>query len=163
MNLIINKLNMNLFYAYDISSYSGSEWLINPDLLNVSNIDKRYWKIENDTVVEMTQEEKIIADSQWLQIQKDKKIEILWEACYDYQNQFFNEPMWTKIMQLQLSGDSRANEIDACVNRLWGTYYTRRYIVNHAEDIETINSVSYDFSDYGEPPYRVYQILGVTL
>src|SRR5512135_1570357 len=37
-------------------------WLVNPSLSAVLNVDRRYWKIVNDQVVEMSPAEKDIAD-----------------------------------------------------------------------------------------------------
>lgn len=162
-NIVVNKTTLEVFVTKNLEGYNVSEWLHNPDSNVIKAVPSKYWKVDGDTIIEMTQEEKDTKDEQILQESKDAKISDLWNACYDYQNQFFNEPMWTKIMQMQLMGDTRANDIDTWINGLWNEYYSRRYIANHAVDLTTLNSVSTDFSDYGEPPYRVYELLGVTL
>lgn len=41
--------------------YPGA--LVNPDLLAVSGVERRYWKIDNGAVVEMTSQEKAAIDS----------------------------------------------------------------------------------------------------
>lgn len=163
---VVNKDTFEVFIVQNIESYPVINWLINPEGLSaMSSVDRKFWKMnyESTDIEEMTQEEKDIILYNELEELKLKKIDELWNACYDYQNLFFNEPIWTKIMQMQLQGDTRAAEIDVWTNGLWGNYYTRRYMLNRMTDINEVKSASLSFESYGEPPYRVYELLGVSL
>ncbi len=43
--------------------YSPLEWIINPDLSNVSKVPQKYWKVVGEAVVEMTSSEKTTVDN----------------------------------------------------------------------------------------------------
>lgn len=47
----------------DVSYYPSADWLHDPDLINVVSIPMRYWKVDADSVVEMSQAEKDLVDS----------------------------------------------------------------------------------------------------
>ena len=163
---VINKTTFEVFIVNKLDGYSEVEWIRDPaDTDTFRNVDRKYWKLnatETD-ILEMSQEEKDTVDSIELQECVNKRIDDLWNSCYEYQNSFFNEPIWTKIGQMQMAGDPRALEIDAWINGLWNEYYTRRYMIYRATDLDSACSISTNFSDFGEPPYRVYELLGVTL
>lgn len=56
---VLNKTTMVYLESVDTNSYLDGNWLINPQ---VPFCDRKYWKIVDNTVVEMTQEEKEIID-----------------------------------------------------------------------------------------------------
>lgn len=63
MSSVINRTT----YVYKISvntpDYSDVIWLHNPDLSGVSEVAQKYWKVVDDTVVEMDQTEKDAVDA----------------------------------------------------------------------------------------------------
>ena len=59
---VINRLTKEYKISVNTPDFPLSEWIINPDLSQVFNIPYKYWKIVGDSVIEMTAEEKAVAD-----------------------------------------------------------------------------------------------------
>lgn len=160
---VINKTTLEIKNSVNTPDYNNDEWIINPNLDLVNGIPNKYWKIENDQVVEMTQQEKDNLDSDEFYNLKTNKIHVLWNACFDYQSSFFTEPIFTKMGEMKMLGDSRIADVESWINGLWNDYYTRRYLANHSTNENDLNTISVDFSNNGNPPYTVSQLLGVDL
>jgi len=62
-DVVINRTTYEAFAVPSLDIYPVEEWVHNPDLSGVNDVDKIYWKVIDDTVVEMTQEEKDIIDA----------------------------------------------------------------------------------------------------
>lgn len=97
MGMVINKSTLQKIESVNTPNYSSEDWLINPDLSNVEGVDKKYWKIENDQIVEMDQAEKDIVDSAELAAYKknknlsiDAKTKELIESGITYNNVLFS-------------------------------------------------------------------------
>lgn len=58
MATVINRTTYEVLYSVNTPDYPVESWLINPDLSGVSGAPEKYWKVVDDSVVEMTQEEK---------------------------------------------------------------------------------------------------------
>lgn len=63
MSNVINKNTLEYRINVNTPDYMDGNWIINPLL---PNCESKYWKINGDQVVEMTQEEKNIINSQGL-------------------------------------------------------------------------------------------------
>ena len=59
MAIVVNKETLALKRSVNTPDYSPDEWIINPVL---PNCESKYWKILNNEVLEMTQDEKNIVD-----------------------------------------------------------------------------------------------------
>ena len=57
---VVNKQTLQYLKSVNTPDYSEDEWLINPDIPKCS---KKYWKIKDCKIVEMTQTEKDNVDS----------------------------------------------------------------------------------------------------
>jgi hypothetical protein len=71
--------------------YSPADWLIEPDLSDVQGVDKKYWKIVGDSVLQMSQAEKDAVDTAEFDGQKavrfaeiDAKTGALIDAGFEY-------------------------------------------------------------------------------
>lgn len=58
MASVINRITKQYFMSVNTPDYPESDWIINPDLSAVANVPAKYWKIDGDSVVEMTTTEK---------------------------------------------------------------------------------------------------------
>lgn len=149
--------------SVNTTHYLDGNWLINPDLSVVDGVEKRFWKIEDGSVIEMTEEEKETVINADLPELIPAKIKNLWQACFDYQSKFYTEPIFTRMSEMKEAGDTRINEVETWINALWADYYTRRYTANHASSESILETISEDYTNNGTPPYTVAQLLGVTL
>lgn len=57
----INRTSFR-YYAGVPKTLPTGEWIINPDLSTVAGVEQQYWKVDGDSVVEMTQAEKNAVD-----------------------------------------------------------------------------------------------------
>ena len=57
-DLIVANKVINYFDSFDTSYYLSGNYLINPDLSAVSEVEQKYWKVDTGAVVEMSTEEK---------------------------------------------------------------------------------------------------------
>ena len=60
---VVNRNSREYLRSVNTPDYPESIWIINPDLSAVAQVPQKYWKIVGDLVVEMTPEEKEIADT----------------------------------------------------------------------------------------------------
>ena len=72
---VLNRTTLVYIESVHTPDYSPVEWLINPDLSLVRAVPSRYWKIEKDTVLEMTQPEKDAVDAAIKQAQIDSAVQ----------------------------------------------------------------------------------------
>jgi len=70
MATVINRSTKRLIYSVNTPDYSEVDWIINPDLSELTDVPQKYWKIVGDTVVEMTPEEKSEVDIALAAIQR---------------------------------------------------------------------------------------------
>jgi len=72
---VINRTTLEYRTSVSTGRFDTADWIINPDLSALSGIDKKYWKVVGDTVVEMTQPEKDAVDATDLAAAKTARIE----------------------------------------------------------------------------------------
>jgi hypothetical protein len=72
---VLNKQNFTYLTSVNTTLYLDDEWIINPDMSGVEGVDKRYWKIVGNSVVEMSQEEKDAKDASILPSVKQQKMD----------------------------------------------------------------------------------------
>lgn len=58
MASVLNKTTLEYIKSTNTPDYSEVDWIINPDVSQVINIPRKYWKLDGETPVEMTEEEK---------------------------------------------------------------------------------------------------------
>ncbi len=75
MSNVINRLDLTLLLSVNTPDYSTIDWIINPDLSSVRDVDPRYWTISGDNVIEMTRDQKITKDAADLPALKRAKAE----------------------------------------------------------------------------------------
>lgn len=85
--------------------------------------------------------------------------ETLWQACYDYNFQFYSGGAYTQILELKLAGFARARTAGNWILALWSEYYRRKAILWAAESVEQVAVVSLDFGSFGPAPYSVPEML----
>ena len=72
---VVNRTTLTYIRSVHTPDYPPSEWLINPDLSAVAGVEQRYWKIEKDAVVPMTQAERDAVDAAIKQAQIDSAVQ----------------------------------------------------------------------------------------
>jgi hypothetical protein len=64
---VLNRTTMEYLESQNTPDFTkpevAADWIINPDLSAVRGISHRYWKLVDDAVVEMPQDEKDVVDS----------------------------------------------------------------------------------------------------
>ncbi len=160
---VLNVHTMEYKKSVNTTEYMNDNWLINPDLSSIQSVEKRFWKIDGNNVVEMSEEEKQIIINQNLPGLISLKIKELWEACFSYQSKFYTEPIFTRMSEMKKEGDSRIIEVETWINNLWNDYYTRRYMANHATSVQVLDEINSNYENNGSPPYMVADLLGVSL
>lgn len=58
MSDVLNKKTLKMQYSVDTPQYSKDKWIINPDKTVMTTVLKKYWKVDEDILREMTQDEK---------------------------------------------------------------------------------------------------------
>ena len=106
-NKILHKTTLNYMTVNSLEDYDNTEWLYNPDLINVTGIDKQYWKVENDLVVEMTEEEKTTVNNTFMYHVVYEGIFKLWSYANDYNMKFFSGGIYSRILEMKLNGDTK--------------------------------------------------------
>jgi len=74
MATVVNKTTKEQLRKKNAFNYSTDEWLINPDFSNVEHLPNRYWKVVDDQLVPMTQEEMDVVDGNRIEDVRSKKI-----------------------------------------------------------------------------------------
>lgn len=67
---VLNRTSKAYLTSVNTPDYSEVDWIINPDLSSVISVPQKYWKIDGDSVLEMTTEEKAAIDAN-LEISKE--------------------------------------------------------------------------------------------
>lgn len=63
MSNVINRTTLQYLTKVNTPDYPTEDWIINPDLSALGSVDSKYWKIDGDSVIEMSQAEKDVADA----------------------------------------------------------------------------------------------------
>ena len=62
MATVLNRISLELLRSVNTPDYPEEEWIINPDLSAVEGVDRKYWKIDVDTVLPMDEAEQAAYD-----------------------------------------------------------------------------------------------------
>jgi hypothetical protein len=71
-------------FSVNTPDYSTNDWVINPDLSAVQGVEKKYWKVTGNSVVEMNTGEKSTVDSNELTAAKTARKLALREEGWTY-------------------------------------------------------------------------------
>ena len=55
---VINRVTLEQKQSVNTPDYPTQDWIVNPDYSSVNGVPKKYWKINGDAIVEMSQPEK---------------------------------------------------------------------------------------------------------
>ena len=101
---VIHRVTREYKRSVHTPDFSTVDWIINPDLSNVSNVPEKYWKISGDDVVEMSLGEKEDVDNADLITYKATKFSDIDRRTDELISQgfVFNQ------MQFSLSGPAQA-------------------------------------------------------
>jgi len=72
MATVVNRATAQPIYSVSTPDYSVDDYIINPDLSLLANIDKKYWKVSGDLVLEMSAQEKSAVDSAEIESTRDR-------------------------------------------------------------------------------------------
>ena len=159
-HIVINKISLQKYVVTDLTNYNIEEWLVNPDTSAVDNVLHKYWKIVENSIIEMTEEEKTALDTNILQQYMADKIFDLWSSTDEYNKKFFSGGIYSRILEMKLNGEQRAIDCEAWIDALWHDYYTRKYFLSIKTTVEEVDTISMDFTNNGNPPYTVAELLG---
>ncbi len=110
---ILNRTSKVFRSSVNTPDYPVSDWIINPDLSAVENVEVKYWIIEGDTVREATATEKTQIDSDNLAQHKiDCKADI--DQRYTSTSRHISE---TDRDQAKTDVDAATNESDCTTIR----------------------------------------------
>ena len=88
---VIHRTTLEQQFSVNTAVFSPATWIINPDLSALSGVEKKYWKIVGDTVVEMTQPEKDAVDTADLPGVKTDRKTFLYDSAESYlSNKYLN-------------------------------------------------------------------------
>lgn len=71
---VVNRTTKVWLKSVNTPDFPETEWIINPDLSALANVPPKYWKIQGDLILEMSETEKMEVDDQELEEVKVKKI-----------------------------------------------------------------------------------------
>lgn len=63
MSNVLNRVTKQYLLSVNTPDYSTNEWIINPDLSRVQEVDNKYWKVVGDSVVRMDDREASAVDA----------------------------------------------------------------------------------------------------
>jgi hypothetical protein len=72
MSNVIHRTTFKYLESVNTPDYPAKDWLHNPDLSLVSGVSPKYWKVDGDTVVEMSVAEKEAKDAE-TPVRKEKR------------------------------------------------------------------------------------------
>lgn len=61
---VLNRTTKQFLRSVNTPEYDPADWIVNPDLAAVAGVHRKYWKIDGDTVLEMSTAEKQAVDDQ---------------------------------------------------------------------------------------------------
>jgi len=118
MAIVMNRTTLQIINSANTPDYPVEDWIINPDLSDVSGIDEKYWKIVGDTVVEMNQSEKDVVDAADFVIAKATRRNLI-----DYQSGVLIAGGFTyDSTQFSLSANAQINWTNVHQNRANWSY-----------------------------------------
>lgn len=160
-------IRLSVLLAGDTSNETGlpPSWPVNVEEIHDASIVIQYPRVEM-TLLEYEQHRAAYqgAFDVWeaardFQIHKDAMFNTLWEACHNYEFQFYSGGAYAQILELKLAGSTRAAAAGEWIFHLWSDYYVRKYAMAVASTIEAIDAVSLDFSNHANPPYTIPEML----
>lgn len=89
----------------------------------------------------------------------EEKFAALWQACHDYEYQFYSGGAYAQILELKLAGSTKAAAAGDWIFNLWADYYTRKYFMSLSTTVEMLDAISFDFSGHGSPPFTIPEML----
>jgi len=103
---VLHKETLQYLKSVHTPNYDPEEWLINPDLSAVEGVDPKYWKIQDDKVLEMSGEEKDTAYLEEVKAEAFQAIdartrEILAEG-FSYRNERFSLSQAAQLRMTEL-------------------------------------------------------------
>ena len=118
MSNVINRATLQYLVSVNTPDYPVEQWIINPNLGALSNVDKRYWKIIGDEVLEMTAQEKAPIDAAQLVLDKASKLHSLNAQTRAHIEETYSPEEQTTILQIytQAIAQGRTNRAAACVS-----------------------------------------------
>lgn len=85
MASVLNRQTKQFIRSVNTPDFDPTEWLINPDLSAVSDVEKKYWKIDKNSVSEMTEQEKAAVDLD-LEAEKARDLKAALKARFDQED-----------------------------------------------------------------------------
>lgn len=168
MATVINRTDKSLLYFVNADAYSSTDWIIDPDLSAVENIPQMYWKIDGDSVIEMSDSEKTAVDVVQLNSAKELAINAASEDMRKYIHSHY-EPhrqttfaiLWTQASHVGLT--NRYNYIKSgveWVTSVIGYYYYIQGLIIAATTVAEVNAITWDPASLFDPTDPAITILG---
>ncbi len=149
---VINKTTLQYLKSVNTIDYlNDSNWIINPDLSSLQTVPAKYWKVDGDNIVEMTEAEKSVIDEQEAVIANNLRIDKIWNEANDIAQAGFDHNSRAKALSWKIEADcpqwrlDRINAIDDWMDSIWSAYFIAK--ANGAETIGDISDCPYCFAD----------------
>lgn len=130
-----------------------TDWIVNPDLSSVAGIDKKYWKIVDGAVVEMTRAEKDAVDAEALPAEiTAKRITLNSQTKNFIYTRYTDETQKSLIMHKCIATEeSYTNRTSAVrlafdwIDSVTGAYYAADDLAEAAVSLAELSAISIDF------------------
>lgn len=83
MATVIHRVSKKLIESAHTPDYENGEWIVKPDLSLVTGCPQKYWKIENDSVLPMTEEERAAVDALEPDRERDEPIAVYEDRTFE--------------------------------------------------------------------------------
>lgn len=154
---VLNRTTLQYLIGVDGKSYDTKDWIINPDLSAVKGVLQKYWKANaDDTVTEMSQDEKDEVDSAALPASIAAKIAKLKYAVtvyiskhYDAAQQVTVLALWSEAISKELANRAaKIQKVMDWVNTVLTFFYQTTDKMAAATTQSDLDNITYDLSQF---------------
>jgi len=154
MATVLHRTNKEVLYSVNTPDYSDVDWIINPDLVYVLGVPKKYWKITGDVVSEMNQSEKDIVDAALLpQTKIDRKNflrtsadNLIINQGYTIEKQLTLNTLYANSTQIKSNRYKYINDWALWIELINQEVKTKQDLVDAQTTIDDVNSIILDSS-----------------
>lgn len=154
MATVLHRISKDVLYSVNTPDYSDVDWIINPDLVLVYGVPKKYWKITGDVVSEMNQSEKDIVDAALLpQTKIDRKNflrtsadNLILNQGYTIEKQLALNTLYANSTQIKSNRYKYINDWALWIELINQEVKTKQDLVDAQTTIDDVNSIILDSS-----------------
>jgi hypothetical protein len=153
---VINRTTYEYKVGVDSAAYDTGAWLRDPDVSALSAVQKKYWKVSGDTVVEMDSSEKATVDGSAIGGIKSGKIGGLKLQVTGYIGKHYDEGQQATINGLWNEANSNGwtnrqalcQQVMTWIDSVLTHFYAKVDEVLAATTAESVNAVTMDLAQF---------------